>query len=102
MLCIDLHGFKAINDTNGHAAGDQLPRQVAEKVPPVARASDQLARQRGDELGFVASNLQEYEDARGARPGQRLLNGYVAFCILPGGLSGNCLAAAELDLNVPI
>lgn len=63
VLCIDLDGFKAINDTYGHTAGDQVLCQVAERLRDVARESDHVARLGGDEFGIVATNLHSYDDA---------------------------------------
>jgi diguanylate cyclase (GGDEF)-like protein len=57
LLILDLNGFKAINDTLGHQAGDQVLREVSAHLRKSVRASDTLARLGGDEFIVVATDL---------------------------------------------
>ena len=52
LMTLDLNGFKAINDTLGHVAGDQLLKQVSERLRSVADDSKAIARMGGDEFAI--------------------------------------------------
>ncbi len=57
VMMIDLNGFKAINDSQGHDVGDLLLQQIAHSLRNVIRSPDTLARLGGDEFIIVASDL---------------------------------------------
>ena len=72
VLFIDLDGFKRINDTLGHSAGDELLCMAASRFKSLIRRSDTLARMGGDEFLLVLNSISRLQDA--VRMGQQLLD----------------------------
>jgi diguanylate cyclase (GGDEF)-like protein len=64
LLVLDLDRFKQVNDTLGHAAGDDLLRQVGQRLLLLLRETDTLARIGGDEFAIVQHGPRNQADVR--------------------------------------
>ncbi len=62
LLFIDLNGFKQVNDTFGHDAGDAIIRICAERLSACMRRSDSVARMGGDEFTLLLSHIDNHTD----------------------------------------
>jgi diguanylate cyclase (GGDEF)-like protein/PAS domain S-box-containing protein len=63
IMYMDLDGFKQINDTLGHSAGDSILKSVAMRLVGCVRGSDTVCRQGGDEFVVLLSEISHAEDA---------------------------------------
>jgi diguanylate cyclase (GGDEF)-like protein len=93
VLMLDLDGFKAINDSYGHVAGDRVLIEVGERMSKVVRAGTLLSRVGGDEFAIVLPNMASPDDATGLA---RRIVGSIAEPFMIG------LAAATLGVSIGI
>ncbi len=84
VLFADLDRFKRVNDTHGHAVGDELLVAVAERLSEVVRPGDTLARVSGDEFVFLCEDLAHLDDVE--RLAVRIVDAFVEPFALSGGL----------------
>ena len=82
VLLMDLDGFKEVNDTFGHAAGDEVLREVARRLSAVVRYGDTLSRLGGDEFVLI---IREGGDEPAAAIAARIRNSLHAPIELPNG-----------------
>lgn len=64
VLVLDLDAFKKINDTLGHAAGDQVLQTIALRLKGCVRAADQVIRMGGDEFVIILPDLLEVSEVK--------------------------------------
>jgi diguanylate cyclase len=62
LMCFDLDGFKAVNDTMGHECGDRVLIEAARRLKASTRENDLVARLGGDEFALIAVDIRNIED----------------------------------------
>ncbi len=98
VLLVDLDGFKQVNDTFGHDAGDELLRQVANRLQQCVRATDTVARFGGDEFTVILLNL---EQPQGAEAVARKIVEHLAEPVPLGAASATVTASVGIALYRP-
>jgi diguanylate cyclase (GGDEF)-like protein len=63
VMFVDLDGFKAINDSYGHDAGDKVLREAAKRLSASVRNTDTVARIGGDEFLLIITEMRSQENA---------------------------------------
>ncbi|MDZ7594687.1 MAG: EAL domain-containing protein [Thiobacillus sp.] len=94
LMFIDLDHFKHINDSLGHAIGDQLLQSVANRLVACVRTTDTVCRQGGDEFVILLAEIGQTQDAaqvaetlRAALAMPHLIDGHVLHVTLSIGIS---------------
>lgn len=87
LLFIDLDGFKAVNDTFGHDAGDEVLKVVASQLLVLSRETDTVARLGGDEFVILYTDI--HESAEASFLAERILKSFSHPIPLPGGDEGD-------------
>ncbi|MFM2341942.1 MAG: hypothetical protein RLZZ592_1595 [Pseudomonadota bacterium] len=82
VMCLDLDGFKSVNDTLGHATGDALLVEVARRLKEAAGRAQVVARLGGDEFAVLMRSV--HEDGEIAAAGQRIIEAMRAPCEVMG------------------
>lgn len=85
VLFMDLDGFKVINDTLGHEAGDTVLRETARRLSSVVRQVDTLARIGGDEFVLLAVDLATDADQSANHIASKCINAVMAPLRIEGG-----------------
>jgi diguanylate cyclase (GGDEF)-like protein len=80
MLFVDLDHFKEVNDAAGHAAGDEMLRQIGAILRQGIRKGDTAARLGGDEFAILMKDCGEQEAARVAAAILECINGFRLTC----------------------
>jgi diguanylate cyclase (GGDEF)-like protein/PAS domain S-box-containing protein len=84
VIAVDLDGLKRVNDTHGHATGDELLRETARRLRSVVRDRDLVARLGGDEFVLLCAGV---DPAGAARLAERIVAEISTPYSLPGGVT---------------
>ncbi|MEW8049434.1 MAG: PAS domain S-box protein [Candidatus Thiodiazotropha sp.] len=93
---LDLDGFKAVNDTFGHEAGDELLRETAQRLALCVRNGDTVARLGGDEFLILLADLKDQQES------QFILKRILEMTTKPYSISGNAQSTVTASLGVTL
>ena len=98
-LCFDVDGFKAINDDLGHATGDAVLVEIAERLREMVREGDVVARLGGDEFALVLADAGPTEAGQVAERARLRLRGSAGVLDMPWSVSVGlaCASVGTLD-----
>jgi diguanylate cyclase len=83
VLCLDMDRFKDVNDSMGHASGDELLKNVARRLAGIVRETDTVARLSGDEFAIVQVGCNQPDSAQ--RLATRIRDAMAEPFVLEGG-----------------
>ena len=95
-LMVDLDHFKKVNDTHGHLVGDQVLREVAQRIDGEIRDSDAAARFGGDEFAIL---MPDTDAEQAQRLAQRILH---AVCGSPVAVNSSATQSVKVTLSIGI
>jgi diguanylate cyclase (GGDEF)-like protein/excisionase family DNA binding protein len=100
VLFLDLDGFKLVNDSLGHATGDEVLAAVGTRLRSCLRTTDTVARLGGDEFAFLLEDIQD--DAEAVAAAERVIEALAQPLALPGReVSVRASIGAAVDRGLP-
>ncbi len=96
LLLLDLDRFKDVNDSFGHAAGDELLQQVAQTLQSQLREADSVCRMGGDEFAILLDGIHRTEDAG------KVANEIISALTKTWDLSNGCSVAIGASIGISI